>query len=91
MEHLERKIFVCECASLEHQISFWYDKEDDELYAEIHLLTYRNFFKRAWVAIRYAFGYPCIYGNWDSFIISRPDREKIRTFIEAISQTEQTK
>ncbi len=29
MESIERLTFICECYSLEHQVSFWYDEEDD--------------------------------------------------------------
>ena len=54
---MERQIMVCECHSLEHQVTFWYDEEDSLLYNEINLTTHRNFFKRLWYGLKYAFGY----------------------------------
>jgi hypothetical protein len=45
---MERKIFICDCHSLEHQVAFWYDEEEKSLYIEPHLVTHRNFFKRLW-------------------------------------------
>lgn len=26
---MERQIMICECHSLEHQVTFWYDEEDE--------------------------------------------------------------
>ena len=39
---MERQM-ICECRSLEHQVIFWYDDEDGDLYCEPHLTTHRNF------------------------------------------------
>jgi len=56
---MERKIMICRCHSLEHQMTFWLDEEDNTLYSEPHLITHKNFFKRLWYGLRYAFGYKC--------------------------------
>ena len=74
----EMKVFICACGNLEHQVIFWHDKEwSDELYTEIRLLNHRNFIKRLWVGLKYAFGYKSRYGNFDSFILSKNDEKKL--------------
>lgn len=82
IEDLERIIFICECHSLEHQLTFWYDTEYNELYCEPHLVTYRNFLKRIYVGIRYIFGYKSRYGEWDSLIFKQNDVDKLRQFLD---------
>jgi hypothetical protein len=81
----ENKFFICACHSIEHQTYFWKDKElgFEELYIEMHLITYRNFFKRLWIGLKYAFGYKSIYGNWDTFIFTKEDEKKLRDYLNA--------
>ena len=79
---MERKIFICECHSLEHQVIFWFDEEDNKLYCEPHLVTHRNFLKRLWVGIKYAFGYKCRFGDWDETIFKDEDLKKLYKFLE---------
>ena len=81
---MERKIFICQCQSLEHQVGFWYDEEDDYLYCEPHLKTHRNFFKRLWVALKYVFGFRSRYGHWDSTIFEKEDMKKLRDYLNKI-------
>jgi hypothetical protein len=78
---IERQVFICECNSLEHQLIFWYDEEDKELYCEPHLSTHTGFFKRLYSGLRYAFGYKSKYGNWDSTIFKQQDLEKLTEFL----------
>lgn len=76
---MKEQFLICACYSLEHLIHIWYDKEDEnipEIIFEIHLKTYRNFFKRFWYGLSYAFGYKCNHGSWDSFILD-DEQEKI--------------
>ena len=80
---MERQTLICECNSLEHQLSFWYDDEDNNLYCEPHLTTYRNFFKRLWVGLRYAFGYKSRYGQWDSTIFKKEDLVKLKSYLDS--------
>lgn len=75
---MEEKVFICACNSFEHQAIFWYDNSEDELYVQIHLETYRGFFKRLWYGIKYAFGHESRFGSWDEFLF-RPD-DKLRLF-----------
>jgi hypothetical protein len=81
-ESLERLTFICECHSLDHQVSFWYDEEYDQLYCEPHLTTSNNFFDRVCIATRYIFGYKSTYGAWDSTIFKTKDMVALRQFLE---------
>ncbi len=81
MESIERLTFICECYSLEHQVSFWYDEEDDVFFCEPHLYTYDHFFKRLWAGLKYAFGYKSRYGAWESTIFTKKDLKKLKDFL----------
>lgn len=78
---MERLIFVCECESLEHQVTFWYDKEYDQFHTEVRLVTHRNFFKRLWVGIKYAFGYKSRFGDFDEMIFKKSDLKKLKKYL----------
>ncbi len=67
---MEEEIIICACHSFEHQAIFWYDSTDHfkDFYVYIHLITYKNFFKRLWYGLKYAFGYKSRFGAWDQFI-----------------------
>jgi len=78
---LENKIFICECHSYCHQAIFWYDEEDKSLYVTFHLITYRNVFKRLWVAIKYVCGYKSNFGAWDEFLFKPEDEKKLRDYL----------
>lgn len=82
-----QKVFICECGSYCHQIIFWYDKEDKQLNLTTHLITYRNFFKRLWVAIRYVFGYKSNYGDWDSFLFKPLDEARLLAYLNKTNLT----
>ncbi len=79
---------VCECGSMEHQMLFIHDHDDDEMYLEIHLANYRNFFKRLWVGLKYAFGYKSQYGNFDSTILSKEDRDLLLDYLAKAKASE---
>jgi len=80
---MERQIMICECNSLEHQVIFWYDDRYGCLHCEPHLTTYRNFFKRLWCGLKYAFGYKSRYGDWDEIIFKNDDLVKLRIYLDA--------
>lgn len=77
-------IFICACHSFDHQIIFSVF-EDDTLPPQVivttHLKTYRNIFKRIWVAIKYVFGYKSRYGDWDEFIFNPDDLEDLKKYL----------
>jgi hypothetical protein len=82
-----QKIFICECNSYCHQAIFWYNKQDRQLYVTTHLITYRNFFKRLWVAIRYTFGYKSNFGEWDEFIFKPVDEARLLAYLNKTNLT----
>jgi len=83
MEEIEKtEVFICDCGSLNHTYAFWYDNEFHDIHFMPHLITYRNFFKRVWVAIKYSFGYKSRYGHFDSMIINPEDIKKLRGYFD---------
>lgn len=79
-----RKILICECHSLEHQYSFWFDEEENLLYCEPHLTTNRNFFGRLIYGIKYIFGYKSRFGSWDEFLFKHNDVDKLIEILNKI-------
>jgi hypothetical protein len=79
---MERKIIVCACHSLEHQIAFYYDSEEKLLYLYPHLVTHRGFFSRLCYGLKYAFGYKSRFGAWDEIIIDQADQQKLIEYIK---------
>ena len=87
---MERDVIFCICGSAEHQLLVWYDDEFADGYREVglqpHLVTYRNIFKRIFVAIRYVFGYRSKYGHWDSIIIDSTNYLPLKRAVEFIEK-----
>ena len=80
-QNLEHKTFICECHSLEHQLHFWYDDEDKNVYTEVHLVKY-GFFNRVKYALKYIFGYKCRFGAFDEFIFKPEDLTKLKEYLK---------
>jgi hypothetical protein len=79
---MERKIFICICHGLEHQLAIRVDEYDGFIYVEPHLTTHRNFFSRLIYGLKYAFGYKSRYGAWDEIIIGPEDQLKLRQILD---------
>ena len=82
-----KELLICTCSSLEHQMLFWYDKETRLFAIEVHLCTHRGFFKRLWIGLKYAFGYKCMYGNWDEFLFDKDEVKKLYDFLKNFIET----
>lgn len=78
---IEHKILICQCHSFEHQVIFWLDEEDGDLYCEPHLITNRGFFKRLWYGLKYAFGHKSKYGAWDTAIFKKEELVKLKNYL----------
>jgi len=80
----EQQLITCECGLTEHQfVLTLYDWGDDvEVFMEPHLSTYRNFFERAWAAIRYVFGYRSKYGEFDCVSLGEEQLIQISGFVK---------
>jgi len=78
----DEEFFLCKCYSSEHQFTFHYNEEENEIYVSIHLILHKNIFKRIWVAIKYIFGYTSKFGDWDEFILNYNDRDRLIGIID---------
>lgn len=71
---MKQHFILCDCGDPHHQIILqWDDEVFDKgdvwgTFATIHLKKF-SFWKRLKVAIRYLFGKPSIYGDFDEIII----------------------
>jgi len=77
----DEMILICSCYSFEHMMHFWWCEEERVLYIHTHLHTYKNFFKRLWAGLKYAFGYKSRYGEWDSLIFDNNNLQELKEFL----------
>lgn len=84
----KKDILICNCEYPEHQIIIEYDDRYKEISFQFHLTTYRNFFKRLWVGLRYAFGYKSRYGNWDCIDIDVRNYGKLKDVVNYIGEND---
>ncbi len=86
---LVTKFFDCVCTLPEHacRFAFWQDdddKKDSELYLDIQLRHYLNFWKRLRVAWNYLLGKPVDNACWDTIVFKPEDIENLlKFFVEA--------
>lgn len=80
----EYKILVCDCSSIEHQLVFNYDKDDNTCYVSIHL-NKLGFWKRLIHGIRYIFGYECKYGDFEEIILNEQHAEYLAELSRQLS------
>ena len=82
---MEREILICQCESIEHQISFsWIgDDKDGDVYMEVHLAPL-GFWQRVINSIKYIFGHRSKYGDFDEMIIKKEDVWKLEKIVEYI-------
>lgn len=76
--------FECKCSNDEHTIKFIFDKDENELYTTIFLNNWYPWWKRCWIAVKYAFGYKCKYGHWDCWILQDEDVARLKALLEQI-------
>jgi len=82
----EEEVLICQCGSVDHQLTFFCDKEDNIVYCHIHLSNYKTFFKRLICGIKYIFGYKTKYGDFDSFIFKHQHVEKLIKIAELLKK-----
>lgn len=86
---LERKIFICECNSLEHQYSFWYDEEDNNIWFEPHLYDgTKPWYKKIINKINYVFGHKTRFGAFDEVLLKNSDLIKLKKFFSKVEEIE---
>ncbi len=83
---MKHQYFECDCNSEEHTIRFtWFEDEKDPDFAHYYMSTtlhqYRSIWKRLWIALKYIFGYECVYGHWDCTSLSKEQSRKLAEFL----------
>ena len=58
------------------------DKEANHVHLYTHLYSHKNFFKRLWAGLRFAFGHRSRFGEWDSFILEHEDCIKLYSLLD---------
>lgn len=81
-EFFEKIYLECECDSMEHTMVLQFDPSDGTVYVNVNLNQYRSWWQRAWVAVKYAFGYESKYGHWDCTMLSPKQLGKFQDVIE---------
>lgn len=84
----QRETLICQCYSIEHQISFnWVEYEDleGEVYMEVHLKPL-SFLRRLKHGIKYIFGYRCRYGDFNEVILKKEDVHKLERIVEFLKK-----
>lgn len=70
-------LLLCDCSSCEHQLIVRFDNDSKEVYAQVHLFTYKSFWKRLWAGLKYAFGHKSTYGEFDEVILREEDADSV--------------
>jgi len=76
------KYLECSCNSPEHTMRFSKFDDEDFMYITIHL-SHCKFIHRLYNAIKYIFGYSCIYGHFDEFILDKDNRIKLIEILQS--------
>lgn len=88
-------VIICDCGSVEHQIIIQKEEGNEisekEVYLQVHLKTYRSFFKRLYVGFRYAFGYKSRFGDWDCIIVSKQNYKPLKDAVRFIENKTKNK
>lgn len=72
------EFFECHCASDEHTIRFVLDEKYGELYVSVFLgHAGAGFWRRCLTALKYALGYKCRYGHFDTTIVRPEDYDRL--------------
>jgi hypothetical protein len=82
----KQEYFNCQCNLPEHGLVFEIDDNDNldppDFTTVIYLSTYRRFWSRLWIAIKYIFGIKARYGHFDTFLIIPEDAYRLKNLIE---------
>lgn len=72
------ELFICQCQNTEHRLIFSYFPDENKVYVSVHLIP-ATFWKRLVNSIRYLFGHKSKYGDFDEFIFSNQDADKLQS------------
>lgn len=76
MKYSEDELFICECCDVNHQFVVTHFDDEDEIFISIKL-TRGRFFERIWHAIKYVFGLPCKYGDFEEVILGTDSMKRL--------------
>lgn len=85
-------ILICECHSTEHQMVVNYSEDEYVDGTKFHMvyihthLNKRPFWQRLKYGIKYIFGYQCMYGAFDEFIINPKDADKLNDIVKYLKK-----
>ena len=80
---LSKETVFCSCGNDEHQLIFSYFSDDKtEIYCDVYLANYMNFFKRLKYGMMYILGYKSKYGAFDSIIIDESNLDVFQNIIK---------
>ena len=82
-------LLLCDCSSCEHQLIVSWDNDDDEVYAHVHLTSYKGFWKRLWHGLKYAFGHRSRYGDFDEIILRKKDADNLQKVVDHLKSKPQ--
>lgn len=77
----------CECGTFDHTLRIITDKENQEVYIEVHLNKHYPWYMRIWLALNYILGYD-IQGCYDCTMLGKEKiKELIKTLQEVANET----
>ena len=79
------EFMLCDCESIDHQITLKKDEELDCIYMTIHLKPL-PWHKRITNGIKYIFGHRCAYGDFDEFILSHKHVDTLSKMADFLSK-----
>lgn len=86
---MKNELFICDCNNIEHQLVFscdpFDDKEDLMVFVNVHLIP-NVWYKRIWNAIKYIFGYRCMYGYFDEFVFKSEDADRLQEVVNILKK-----
>ena len=82
-------LLLCDCSSCEHQVVVTWRDEDNEVFVQVHLTTYKGFWKRLWNGLKYAFGHKSRYGDFDEIILRKKDADNLQKVVDHLKSKRQ--
>lgn len=90
MDTQTTEILICKCGDTSHQcvIQYWDDDHAlGEVYLSVHLDREANIFRRIWYGLKYIFGKPSVYGDFDEIILRPEDAPKLQKVVDYLKNS----
>ena len=71
----------CSCSNDEHTLRFTIDAEDEIIYVSTFLNHWKPWYLRVFTAIKYIFGYKCMYGHFDNTLLRSEQVSQLKKVI----------